>query len=866
MQPEKLGPFRIGRVLGRGGMGAVYEGIHEETGESAAVKVLLANLEEDEELRYRFEAEIETLKRLRHPNIVRLFGFGEEQGMLYYVMEMVDGPSLHQEIKRKRLFQWHEAAKIGLEICFALKHAHDRGITHRDIKPANVLLERHGSIKLSDYGIAHFFGGQRLTEINSVVGTLEFMSPEQALANPVGPRSDLYSLGAVLYVLLVGKPPFSARNLSEILRKHQRNVVESIRATRLDVPDEMELIIFDLMKIRPEDRPQNAYLVAKRFQSLLQALVGPPEKIIVRPMDPDGPTTIALEPVRIPYQGDAPGTQAIDAHPRGMVVENGLIDLGGLVDDDAPGDASAAITKTQHERPGLAPLSEDRNQAPLSEAIPAPEWFPERPESGGTSFVDSFGRPGGEAEKTELRSAETVLLESDSKSGPSSESSLSENREEGKPPSGYADRSPEQSLSSQPPTARHSGSPGKTARSDRKLVSPPILHGEMLREETPSLRRTKDDPVPDLEPYRPASPSESPEESPTVDTDVPLPSTAPPEPLRDEVTRDNLDPPAPVARLPESIDDPSIPYDVRATEDVTRAGAARDATALPRSTESRFVSVLDETFDDYDDDSRTRRPVVSLQTVLASLCLILIGFTVWYLLQPVPPDVLFDRIKSSIEESGTDEGISPSGLRRAREEIDRFLSDYSKHAKADVVRFYKTELELAELDRRLERRFLIHDVKTLSPVERAYMEAISTAKSDPETSIRKLKALIDVFQTETADHDPLETDDPAPNTVSESRRLRLASPVELCVDAARRRLQRMEKDIQAINADQAGILRLRLEEAESLTARNPERAAAIWRGIVELYGDRHWAREIVEEARAALEKSGASGDETEEEP
>ena len=290
MDPEKLGPFTIRRVLGRGGMGAVYEGIHETNNSIVAIKVLKDSLDEDAEDRLRFEAEIETLKRLHHPNIVRLSGFGEEQGQLYYVMEFIDGSSLQQELRKKRLFQWYEAAKIGLEICQSLRHAHDRGIIHRDIKPANILLDRQGNVKLSDFGIARFFGSQQITDIHSIIGTLEYMSPEQALANPVSSSTDLYSLGCVLYALLTGRPPFPARSLPELLRKHKSISPAPIRSIRHDVPDELTYIVVDLLQIQPEDRPRNAMLVAKRLQSLLQALMGAPAEIRVLPMTSETPT------------------------------------------------------------------------------------------------------------------------------------------------------------------------------------------------------------------------------------------------------------------------------------------------------------------------------------------------------------------------------------------------------------------------------------------------------------------------------------------------------------------------------------------------------------------------------------------------
>ena len=141
-EPKRLGPFTIGRVIGRGGMGAVYEARHDESGTTVAVKVLLDTVEGESELRSRFEAEIETLKRLRHPNIVRLFGFGQEEDQLYYAMEYVEGPSLQELLKKKRLFTWEEAVHIGVCVARALRHAHDRGIIHRDIKPAKYSFAR----------------------------------------------------------------------------------------------------------------------------------------------------------------------------------------------------------------------------------------------------------------------------------------------------------------------------------------------------------------------------------------------------------------------------------------------------------------------------------------------------------------------------------------------------------------------------------------------------------------------------------------------------------------------------------------------------------------------------------------------------
>jgi len=281
--PKQLGPYQIIRLLGRGGMGAVYEGLHMETGEPAAVKVLLESIDEDPDVRSRFEAEIETLKMLRHPHIVRLNGFGEENGRLYYVMELINGQNLYQELKRKRTFTWQDVAKICYEVCLALKHGHDRGVVHRDLKPANIMLDNSGSLKLSDYGIAHFFGSNRLTNANSVIGTIEFMSPEQAMAMPITPKSDLYSLGAVLYTLLCRRPPLLAKTLPEIIRKHKNEQPEGIIRLRRDVPSVLVNVVHDLLEVKSENRPANAYIVIKQIENLLVNEFGSTDAVIVLP-------------------------------------------------------------------------------------------------------------------------------------------------------------------------------------------------------------------------------------------------------------------------------------------------------------------------------------------------------------------------------------------------------------------------------------------------------------------------------------------------------------------------------------------------------------------------------------------------------
>src|SRR5262249_48066 len=161
--------------LGRGGMGAVFEGVNVDTGQPAAVKVLSPHLADDEGFRERFEWEIETLKKLQHPNIVRMYGRGEEGGYLYYAMELVRGHSVEEELQRRRRFGWREVVQHSVKLLKALRHAHDHGVIHRDLKPANLLLTEDGNdIKLTDFGIARLWAKNHLTMDGALVGTAEY--------------------------------------------------------------------------------------------------------------------------------------------------------------------------------------------------------------------------------------------------------------------------------------------------------------------------------------------------------------------------------------------------------------------------------------------------------------------------------------------------------------------------------------------------------------------------------------------------------------------------------------------------------------------------------------------------------------------
>ena len=240
-----------------------------------AIKALTPHLAMAEGFRERFEAEIESLKTLRHDGIVRLYGYGEQDGVLFYSMELVDGISLEDELKAGRRFNWREVTNIAIQLSLALKHAHDHGIVHRDIKPANILLYDDEHVKLADFGIARLFGTTSLTTAGGVLGTADYMSPEQADGRPVTARCDQYSLGGVMYALLAGRPPFRAKNLPQMLQLQRFANPEPVRRYAPDTPEQLERVIMQLLAKEPADRFPNTQVLARHLQAMVIALSRP---------------------------------------------------------------------------------------------------------------------------------------------------------------------------------------------------------------------------------------------------------------------------------------------------------------------------------------------------------------------------------------------------------------------------------------------------------------------------------------------------------------------------------------------------------------------------------------------------------------
>jgi len=270
---ESLGAYRIERLLGEGGMGKVYEAEEQLSGRKVALKVLRPELARSEPARRLFENEMSILARLDHPNVVRCLACAEIDGELVMTLELLEGRTLRQLLATDDALDWQRALAIVQQIASALAaaHEHEPPIVHRDLKPENVMILADGAIKVTDFGIAKVLAALGNATTHSV-GTLQYMSPEQIDAAPLDARSDLYSLGLVLYELLTGRPPFESSSPRELLNmqctKTPPELPESVRRA---LPRGIERLLFELLEKSPDERPGSAADVLHAIEPFVPA-------------------------------------------------------------------------------------------------------------------------------------------------------------------------------------------------------------------------------------------------------------------------------------------------------------------------------------------------------------------------------------------------------------------------------------------------------------------------------------------------------------------------------------------------------------------------------------------------------------------
>jgi hypothetical protein len=251
---DRIGNCRILSEIGSGGMAVVYKAVQEPLGRVVAVKALKPSIAVDSQFAKRFEREAHFMASLQHENILHVYDFIKERGTMHIIMEYVEGIDLYDLLERAPRLPVEVAAIIGLQVVRALDYAHFRGIIHRDIKPANVIISHRGEVKLMDFGIARDDTLADLTETGTGLGTPSYMSPEQILGDKLDFRSDIFSLGIVLYQMIVGRKPFVEDDTRTVMQKIRLDRYTSPRKLNTTVPRAMERVLARCMEKMPANR------------------------------------------------------------------------------------------------------------------------------------------------------------------------------------------------------------------------------------------------------------------------------------------------------------------------------------------------------------------------------------------------------------------------------------------------------------------------------------------------------------------------------------------------------------------------------------------------------------------------------------
>ncbi len=374
MVGRALGPYEIVAELGRGGAARVYRARSRESGQYVAIKVIPNDADDPQLFVRRFQIEAKVVRTLNHPNIVKIYDAGQTEEVVYLVMQCVEGGTLRQRISQGAL-ERPEAVAYAIQMAHALHHAHQHGVVHRDVKPSNMLLEAHDPthLLLADFGIAKIQGLRGITKSGIVMGTPEYMSPEQAEDRESDPRSDIYSLGCVVYELLSGRPPFTGAHASSVLYQHVHATPAYIRGYNPSVPKSLCRVVETALAKNPDAR----FPTAKHFARALAPFAEPGyEGVASEPL-----THATLRP-RAPMTG-APAPTGATAHDLPTLPQGAARVRQAAAMPSATSDAPSA-TKARGPWPLL--LGED---APIDAAVEQTVKLSAAPAPGPTAGVDA---------------------------------------------------------------------------------------------------------------------------------------------------------------------------------------------------------------------------------------------------------------------------------------------------------------------------------------------------------------------------------------------------------------------------------------------------------------------------------------------
>lgn len=306
--------YRVEERIATGGMGSVYSATDERLQRKVAVKLLKEGLAEDPKFIERFRREARAAGALSHPNIAGVYDFGADDRCHYMVMELAAGKDLARVLREEGPLEPERAVEIGAQIAAALTHAHAAGVVHRDIKPPNVILDSNDKVKVTDFGIARAAGDATLTATGSVLGSAHYISPEQAGGAEVGPATDIYSLGIVLYEMLTGTVPFTGDSIIAVAMRHVSDEVPAPSELRNDLPPHLDEVVRRATAKDPRDR----YADAVEFRSALLATEAGEATAVI----PPGATTERLESTVWPIPGSRWDPQKLG---RNVLVVLGLL-------------------------------------------------------------------------------------------------------------------------------------------------------------------------------------------------------------------------------------------------------------------------------------------------------------------------------------------------------------------------------------------------------------------------------------------------------------------------------------------------------------------------------------------------------------
>jgi serine/threonine protein kinase len=280
--PEFVGRYRVVERIGKGAMGVVYSALDEQLGRKVAVKVMLADFEEEPEMRERFYREAKITGQLAHRNIVTLFDLGEDQGRPYIVMELLDGVPLFDYLGTAQASTVDAKIDLMIQVCDGLHNAHQAGVVHRDVKPSNLFVMKTGTLKVLDFGVARL-ATSNLTAAGTLLGTPEYMSPEQARGQKMDARSDVFSAAGVFYFMLTGRPPFGSRDMRKVLNGIMNENPEPIGDDQ--APEALRNILAKGLAKDPNDRYQQCLTMRDDLEQVKRTLAAATSRTLTAALD-----------------------------------------------------------------------------------------------------------------------------------------------------------------------------------------------------------------------------------------------------------------------------------------------------------------------------------------------------------------------------------------------------------------------------------------------------------------------------------------------------------------------------------------------------------------------------------------------------